>query len=203
MRSLADKHRLAVIVGVVVLLAAIVTTVVLSTRQPITQAAPPLPPAISAGPAASSSVVPTSLVVSVIGKVVRPGLVTLADGARVADALQAAGGVVPGTDDTALNLARRVADGEQIYVGIPMPAGQTEAQPDAAGAPSAGQSSTVDINTATEQDLETLPGIGPTMAQRILTWRGQHGHFDSVSQLRDVQGIGPGRFAKIKSMVTT
>jgi competence protein ComEA len=200
-RSLAGRHRFAVVVAIVVVVAAIVTAVVLSARQPAVESAPALPPAVSAGPGLVSSVAPSSLVVSVVGKVLRPGLVTLPADARVADAIQAAGGVVPGTDDSALNLARRLADGEQIDVGRPAPT----QQPDAAGPASADPSgaTTVDINTATEEQLETLPGIGPTMAQRILTYRGQHGHFDAVSQLRDIQGIGPARFARIQQLVTT
>lgn len=201
-RSLTGRHRFAAVVALVVVVAAIVTAVVLSTRQPAAESAPALPPAVSAGPVLESSPAPSSLVVSVVGKVVHPGLVTLPDGARVADAIQAAGGVVPGTDDSALNLAQRVTDGEQIAVGLPA----STAQPEATAAQASGDLSAgtvVDINTATEEELETLPGIGPTMAERILTYRGQHGHFDSVSQLRDVQGIGPGRFAKIEQLVTT
>lgn len=212
--TLAERHRTAVIIAVVAVLVAIGTAIVLATRQPVVETAPALPPAISAGPSqatTTTTAAPPSLVVSVVGRVERPGLVTLPTGARVADAVQAAGGIIPDTNDTALNLARRLADGEQIYVGIPIPA-QAEVDPGtdagtSAGsegsAPSAEQSSTVDINTAGETELETLPGIGPTMAQRILDWRGQHGHFDAISQLRDVQGIGPGRYAKLAKLVTT
>jgi competence protein ComEA len=123
----------------------------------------------------------------------------------VADALTAAGGPIPGTNDLALNLARRLADGEQIYVGIPVPAGSDPAPPENPSQPAnkEGPASKINLNTATEQQLETLPGVGPTLAQHILTWRGQHGHFNSIGQLRDVDGIGDGRYAKIEKLVTT
>jgi competence protein ComEA len=214
-RSLADRHRFGAVVLVLLLLTVIVTAVVLSAQRPVAESAPALPAAVSAAPTTGGAEPPTRLVISVVGRVARPGLVTLADGARVADAIRAAGGVRPNTDAMALNLARKLADGEQIYVGVPVPA----ADP-AAAAPSAdstlltgaksgksnsadGPSAKVDLNTATDDQLETLPGIGPAMAQRILTWRGQHGRFDSIGQLRDVGGIGDGRFSKLQGLVTT
>jgi competence protein ComEA len=218
LRTMAAKHRMAVIVVVIALLTAIGTAVVLAARQPEAEPAPVLAAAISAGPATTTPA-PTSVVISVVGKVTKPGLVTLVNGARVADAIQAAGGLIPGTDDTALNLARRLSDGEQIYVGVPIPADATDTpQPpdtaiDPAPAPpekkgkkstlSADPTTKVNLNTATADQLQNLPGIGPTMAQRILTWRGQHGRFDSIGQLRDVGGIGDAKFAKLNNLVTT
>jgi competence protein ComEA len=217
-RSLADRHRFGVVVLAIVLLTVIGTVVVVAARRPVAESAPALPAAISAAPTTSASTTasePSQLVISVVGKVGRPGLVTLADGARVADALRAAGGVRPNTDDMALNLARRLADGEQIYVGVPVPPGAV-AEPDtgvpgtdpavlagATGGTPSGAKAKVELNTATDDQLETLPGIGPAMAQRILTWRSQHGHFDSVNQLRDVGDIGDVRFAKLQNLVTT
>lgn len=204
-RTLVARHRFGVAVLAIVLVVAIGTAIVLSARQPEMESAPALPAAISAAPSfatTAASATPTTLVISVVGRVAHPGLVTLPDGSRVADALRAAGGAIPGTNDMALNLARRLADGEQIYVGIPVPVDAQPADPDPAedsGAPTA----KVDLNTATEETLETLPGVGPAMAQHILTWRTQHGHFDSISQLREVEGIGDGRYAKISGLVTT
>jgi competence protein ComEA len=207
-RAWANRHRAGVaIAAVIAVLTAIGLTVALSTRAQPVEAAPPLPPAISA----AATPTPTKLVISVVGKVTNPGLVTLTSGARVADAIRAAGGLIPGTDDTALNLARRLTDGEQIYVGIPLPAADTQ-QPAATDTPpaptgkkgeKAAEGTQIDLNTATIDQLQTLPGIGPTMAQRILTWRTQHGHFDSIDQLRDVGGIGDARFAKLAKLVTT
>lgn len=206
-RALVARHRFAVVVLVIALVAAIGTGIALSARQPAEESAPALPAAISAAPSFSTttSAVPTTLVISVVGRVAHPGLVTLPDGSRVADALRAVGGVVPGTNDMALNLARRLADGEQIYVGIPIPADAQPADPGSGSADevSAGPTTKIDLNTATQEALETLPGVGPTMAQHILTWRNQHGHFGSISQLREVQGIGDGRYAKIAGLVTT
>ena len=126
-RSLVRRHRGPVLAVVgIALLAAIVSGVAMASSRPETEAAPALPAAVSA--MANSSSVPatpanTHIVISVVGKVANPGLVTLVDGSRVADAVQAAGGVLPGTDVTTLNLARKLADGEQIYVGIPVPPG--------------------------------------------------------------------------------
>jgi competence protein ComEA len=189
------KHRFAIAAVCIALLAVVTTVILLSHRQPAAEAAPELPPAITAAPPTTTSA--AALVVSVVGRVADPGLITLPNGSRVADAIRAAGGALPGTNDLALDLARRLADGDQIYVGIPTPAG-------AAAAPegSAGPTPTVDLNTATEDQLESLPGIGPAMAQHILQWRTQHGQFSSVSQLRDVSGIGDGRYAKLKDLVT-
>lgn len=130
------------------------------------------------------------LVVSVVGKVARPGLVTVPDGSRVADALKAAGGPLPDADLTQLNLARKLADGEQVAVGVPQP-------PAAPGQPPA----KVNLNTATQTELETLPGVGPTTAQRILQWRTKNGRFQSVDQLREVDGIGASRFDRLKDSV--
>jgi competence protein ComEA len=150
------------------------------------------------------------LVVSVVGKVRKPGLVRLPDGARVADAIAHAGGPLPGADLTTVNLARRVADGEQIPVGLPQPPVPDvlpgEPAPSASGplgATAAGASrGKVALNQATAEQLDALPGVGPVTAQRILDWRTRHGRFTSVDQLREVDGIGERRFGQLKDLVT-
>lgn len=152
--------------------------------------------AASAGSVESSS---ATVVVAITGKVRRPGLVRLPAGARVADALDAAGGVLPGTDLSYLNLARKLADGELIVVGLPAPAGT--AVP-GAGAGAAGSGARVNLNTATVAQLDALPGVGPVMAQRIIDYRDRHGGFKSVSELRQVDGIGDARFDDLKDLVT-
>jgi competence protein ComEA len=162
---------------------------------------PPSPPPVAGAP----------VVVSIVGKVRKPGLVRVPDGARVADAIGKAGGPLPGADLTTVNLARRVADGEQILVGLPQPsaAPSNGAQPDAApwGSAAGGErpgtaGGKVDLNHATVEQLDTLPGVGPVTARHILDWRTQHGRFTSVEQLREVDGIGERRFQQLKSQVT-
>lgn len=162
-------------------------------RAPVLPAAPDRPAPITAS---ASRIADSSLVISVVGKVRNPGLVTVPGGARVADALRAAGGAIEGTDVTALNLARKLTDGEQIYVGVPPPPGV--AQPAATGSTSA----PVDLNTATADQLDALPGIGEVTAQRIIDWRLQHGAFRSVDQLREVEGIGETRVSRLRGQVT-
>ena len=141
----------------------------------------------------------------VVGQVLRPGLVRLRPGARVADAIAAAGGARSGADLTALNLARPVVDGEQVHV--PKPGEAVSAAPSAPPSPSgaAGAGSipaqVVDLNTADAVALDTLPGVGPVLAQRILDWRSEHGRFSSVDELGEVSGIGDKLMSQLRSRV--
>ncbi|WP_370935635.1 helix-hairpin-helix domain-containing protein [Amycolatopsis sp. cg13] len=161
-------------------------------RSPAAEIAPPLPTARAQAPHASKT--NENLVISVVGHVRSPGLVTVPSGSRVADALRAAGGANPGVDLTALNLARKLTDGEQLAVGVPA------AQ--AAPAGSAAAASKIDLNSATAEQLDSLPGVGEVTARRITDWRTQHGGFSSVEQLRDVDGIGESKFQKLREQVT-
>jgi competence protein ComEA len=166
----------------------------------------PAPAASTPTAGAPTGAVPAAqLIVSVSGKVQRPGLVEVPAGSRVADVLEAAGGALPGTDLAALNLARRVADGEQIAVGVP-PAPDAGSAAGAAPGPAApGAPDTpagpVDLNSATAAQLDALPGVGPVTAQRILEWRARHGRFTRVEQLREIEGIGERRFAQLRELV--
>jgi competence protein ComEA len=181
------------------------TTALLLSGRPAVESPPALPsarrtavPAASSSPAASPETAQPSsspLVVSVVGKIRNPGLVTLPAGARVADALRAAGGAEPGVDLDSLNLARHLVDGEQIAVGVPV--APAAGEPGQAGAAPA----KVDLNSASADQLDTLPGVGEVTAKRIIDWRTQHGRFSTVEQLRDVDGIGDSKFAKLRDQV--
>ncbi|THA31438.1 ComEA family DNA-binding protein [Streptomyces sp. A1277] len=152
----------------------------------------------SPGPAAVAGA-GGQIVVDVSGKVRNPGLRRLPSGARVDDALEAAGGARPGTDLAGLNRARLLMDGEQIVVGAP-PAPVPAA---GAGGPTTagGGAGPVSLNTATADQLEGLPGVGPVLAQHIVDYRTQHGGFRSVDELREVNGIGDRRFADLRPLV--
>jgi competence protein ComEA len=158
-------------------------------------------------PGASTTSEPRgTAVVHVAGAVVHPGVVTLHAGARVVDAIQAAGGGAPGADLDRLNLAAKVVDGQRIavaVVGAPTPPAVDGAAPDGAGGGdgSAG-SGPVNLNTATESQLEELPGIGPSLAAAIIAEREKRGGFKAVGELQDVRGIGEMRFAEIKDLVS-
>ncbi|PUB27191.1 competence protein ComEA [Promicromonospora sp. AC04] len=162
-------------------------------------------PDAAAGAAASGG----GLLVHVVGEVARPGLVTLPDGARVADAVKAAGGVTRKADLTAVNLARTVVDGEQLYVPKPGESLPGASVPGASVPGAGGQGVSggrpgasgggVDINTADAAALEALPGVGPSIAQAIVEWRETNGPFASVDELEDVPGIGPATLDEIRA----
>jgi competence protein ComEA len=153
-------------------------------------------PAVAVAPVVSPA--PDGVVVDVGGRVRRPGLVTLPAGARVADALRAAGGALRQRDLLLLNLAAKVTDGQLLLVGV----NGAPAAAAAGGSDAGGSSAPVDLNTATADQLDQLPDVGPVLAQRIIDYRTQHGGFDSVSQLRDVSGIGDATFADLQPLVT-
>ena len=167
-------------------------------------------PGSSAAPGAGSGADAT-VVVDVSGKVRHPGIQRLPAGSRVADALHAAGGVRSGADLGTLNRARVLVDGEQVVVGggapapvpgpVPAPgAGGAGAAPGGAAA-APGPASPLSLNSATAEQLDTLPGVGPVLARHILDYRTQHGGFTSVDQLREVTGIGDRRFADLRDLV--
>ena len=192
----------ALALSLVAALAAVIAAVGVWRERPVPEPAPVLPLVTAATGGTSATPPPDAVpevVISVAGRVARPGLVRLPDGTRVADALEAAGGALPGTDLMGLNLARRLSDGEQLLVGVAPSPGEP-ADGAALGAP-AGASRKVDLNAATLEQLDVLPGVGPVTAQRILDWRAAHGRFRSVDQLREVTGIGQARLAQLKDLV--
>lgn len=139
------------------------------------------------------------LVVDVVGAVRRPGLYRLRQGTRIADAVALAGGSTAKADLALVNLAAPLADGEQVVVPSRSPAGGAiAASPPAAGASPAAP---LDLNTATAEQLDGLPGIGPATAAKIIDFRQAHGAFHSVDELDAVPGIGPSRIAQLKGLV--
>ena len=129
---------------------------------------------------------PTEIVVDVSGKVRHPGVYHLATGARAEDALMAAGGALPGVDLSSVNQAEILVDGTQLLVGITA---------------SVGGGGVLSLNHASATELDSLPGVGPVLAGRIVSWRKAHGRFTSIEQLRDVGGVGDAKFADLKSLI--
>ena len=179
-----SRRTLVALAGLAVL-AATVTGAVVWRGRPTPVALPPL--SVSSAPSASAAL----LVVDVAGDVRRPGLVRLPPGSRVADAVEAAGGLRRGATTTGLNLARKLVDGEQVLVGAAAP-----------GAAAAAAPGLLSLNAATAEQLDELPGIGPVLADRIVEWRTAHGPFGSVDQLREVSGIGARKFETLKDLLT-
>jgi competence protein ComEA len=171
---------------------------------PVSVASEPALVDVSPVAASASAGAPTgSVTVDVTGKVRHPGIVVLDAGARVVDALEAAGGARPGVDLSGLNLARLLVDGEQVVVGVPAPPGVAAgsaagatASPGAPGAP------LVNLNTASQSELEALPEVGPVTAQAILAWRDEHGGFTAVDELLEVDGIGDATLGQVAPYVT-
>ncbi|MFI5862580.1 helix-hairpin-helix domain-containing protein [Streptomyces sp. NPDC051546] len=166
-----------------------------SRPRPVTAPAvvAPAAAALPAATAARSGPGGGPILVDVSGKVRDPGVRKLPAGSRVEDALAAAGGVRPGTDITGLNRARVLMDGEQVLVGAPAPP-----LPPGRGGPAAGPLS---LGTATAEQLDGLPGVGPVLAQHIVDFRTARGGFRSVEELRQVNGIGERRFADLRELV--
>lgn len=150
-------------------------------------ASPGIPISASSGTSVSSQGL-DQIVVDIKGDVLAPGLVTLPAGARVADAIAAAGGVIPSADVTGINLAERLSDGQMIFIGN-------------AHSMQLSSDSRINLNLATEADLDSLPGVGPVMAGRIIAWRESNQRFHSIEELQEVPGIGPKVFANLKPLV--
>ncbi|MGW6376321.1 ComEA family DNA-binding protein [Rhodococcus sp. NPDC055112] len=224
---LAPGRRGVVALAAVALVAAVIGVLFAWRDRPVAQAvepvtvvsaessgqpgAAPTPAPAPADPAAATP--PADLVVSVVGLVRTAGLVHLPAGARIADALAAAGGAREGADLLGLNLAQRLNDGDQILVGLaprdgaPVAVGSATvgAGPAAAGAarpPDPAAPGKVNLNTASEAELDGLPGVGPVTAAAIVAWRQANGKFTDVEQLGEVDGIGPARLEKLRALVS-
>lgn len=206
------RMRLGLGAGVVLLIVALLVTVIVSVVAPrgasgqieaVTAQTGRGAPSTSA-PSGTASV--TVLYVHVLGAVARPGLYELRTGTRVIDAIGAAGGFADDADQGGVNLARLLSDGEQLVVPKigEAPAAGSAAAPSGQSAATGGTSGTrVNLNTATEAELETLPRIGPAMASRIVQWRNDNGRFTTVDDLMNITGIGDKTFEALKDLVTT
>jgi competence protein ComEA len=159
----------------------------------------PIRPARTPHPAAAGAAAATPVVVDVEGAVRRPGLVHLPEHARVADAVARAGGISRRADRSGVNLAAPVSDGQQVLVPS-RGGGGTAGAVSGAGAES-GVSSPVSLSSATAEQLDGLPGVGPVTAQKIIAYRTQHGPFHSVDELDAIPGIGPARIADLRGLV--
>ncbi len=162
--------------------------------------ATPAAPVASAPSSPEVAVTDGKVTVDVAGKVRRPGIAVLDAGSRVVDAIKAAGGARPGVDLTTLNLARLLVDGEQIVVGVAAPTGVAGAA--APIPPGATTGPLVNLNTADQTLLETLPDVGPVTAEAIIAWRTEHGGFTAVDELLEVDGIGDATLATLTPHVT-
>jgi competence protein ComEA len=183
------QHRHLLVAGLAVAVASVLAVHALH-RGPAHAAVPVLRTAVHArAPAAAQ------LVVDVAGAVRRPGLYHLAAGTRIADAVAAAGGATAKADVTLVNLAAPLADGEQVLV----PARGAAGAADGGGEPS--PTAPLDLNTASAEQLDALPGVGPATAQKIIDYRQAHGPFRSVAELEAVPGIGPSKLAQLKGLV--
>jgi len=189
--ALSRRQLFGAAVAVAVLLVMVVRHLGGGAAAPVVT---PLRASAPARPAAAKL-----LVVDVAGAVRRPGLYNLRAGSRINDAIAAAGGPTAKAQLAAVNLAAPVADGEQIVV----PGRGAGGVAAAASSPAAGSSPSapLDLNTATLEQLDSLPGIGPVTAQKIIDYRQAHGAFHSVAELEGVPGIGEGRLAQLKGLV--
>jgi competence protein ComEA len=201
------------VIGVLLVLGLLAAGWLLLRARPVAVASPgevvtmSTPPQTAPTGSPSTSQSATRLVVHVLGAVRDPGLVRLPENSRVQDAIDAAGGLTHGADPRELNLAQLVTDGQQVVIGTTDdPAGEVRDGGQAGGGSGSGGSgspatATLDLNRANQAQLEELPGIGPVIAQAILSWRQQHGRFSRIEELQEVDGIGPKTYAQIAPYV--
>ncbi|MEO7016573.1 MAG: helix-hairpin-helix domain-containing protein [Leifsonia sp.] len=204
------RIRIGVGAGVVILIVTLVGAVLLNafaqagSDAEITHSALPVTHGASPSPNAPAAGANAPVLVHVLGAVNRPGLVSLSGGARVVDAVAAAGGLTDEADVSGVNLARVVSDGEQLIVPRvgEVVAPSASAGSAAEGAAGGAAGALVNLNSASQQELETLPRIGPALAGRILDWRTANGRFAAITDLMKVTGVGQKLFDGLKDRVT-
>lgn len=148
----------------------------------------------------------TTITVYVSGEVNSPGLVELPSDSRIADAIKACGDFTPQADKAKINLAQKLTDGMQIQVNSKTPVNNSNEQVNDTNSNSPNNNSSsnlININTATKEDLDTLPGIGPATAQKIIDYRQEHGNFSSIEDIKNVKGIGEAKFNKMQDKICT
>jgi competence protein ComEA len=199
MNGWLEKHRVLVLSAVGVLIAGGLAAFALRFK--------PAPSLVIEAPLPTVTPFPTStpapIQVYVSGAVVSPDVYSLPPDAIVRDAVAAAGGVGPEADLTRINLAQRLQDGAHVHV----PAAGEEPLVELPGSPGSSSETSepaalVNINTATQEELETLPGIGPAYAERIIAYRETHGAFGSIEEIQNVSGIGPATFEGLRDRIT-
>jgi competence protein ComEA len=191
--EISRRRALGYILALLAVLALAGRLALRSESQGVAQRAEPVGMRAARAPA-------RKLLVHVVGQVFRPGLYSLPDGSRVNDAIEKAGGASPKAALELVNLAAPVADGQQVVVPSRREAAQVAAGGSAAGGPG-GLGGKIHLNSATLEQLDELPGIGPVTAQKILDYRQAHGAFGSVDELDAVPGIGPARLAELRDLV--
>ncbi|MEY2798401.1 MAG: hypothetical protein RIS22_667 [Actinomycetota bacterium] len=177
-----------------------IVALALSVLLLLSAQARPAADVIAAAPQSNSEPSSTTalLVIDVQGEVVNPGLYEIPFGSRVGDAIKAAGGVRKGVSTSSVNLARFLEDGEQLFVaGV-----DQNFSPTGGAIPSSTGGGKLNLNRASESELDGLPGVGPVLAKRIIAYRNENGNFSSVDELRKVSGIGPAKFGELQSFVT-
>jgi competence protein ComEA len=192
------------VIGVLLALGLLTAGWLLLRARPVAVASPSEVVTVSTPSPTEGSATPTSskpaskIVVHVLGAVRHPGLVRLPDSSRVQDAIDAAGGLTNRADPGELNLAQLLGDGQQVVIGTRTdPAGEVRDQPGSGRGSGAAATGALDLNHASQPQLEELPGVGPVTAQAILAWRQQHGRFSRIEELQEVDGIGPKTYAEI------
>jgi competence protein ComEA len=207
--TLLSFGRVATSAGAVLVIAAAALwllrspTPAVETALPRAKPGPSAPSTMSGSSSSSGAALTTAvagvIVVQVAGAVVKPGVYRLPPGSRVTDLVAAAGGVEPGVDESVLPLAAKIVDGQRVYVPRP---GESVPVAAVTGAAATGPTGPVNLNQATTEQLDALPGVGPSTAAAIIAYRDKHGPYRTVNGLLDVPGIGDGKLAALRDLVT-